>query len=429
MKNLNNNSGVSLIITIIFVSAFMLLLASMAQSQLAVIRNIANRENADKTRMLMIGVEELASYAASKHFSGWNSTAESVLPLEQEVWAAAREMGYATCDTQNANNGTKPCAGFSVQGRGNANTRVRFDNSQYYSVPTPFYDGTRMIGTGSAAKALPTGESECSPTTYKDGTQANDPCFWDKLAVGQTVEIPLYYEDANGVVQNINLATSTFKLRVRTPCDNAKYEEVAGCQRVELFPRVSTTTDSYRNVKKDKVLIQWMITGEDKTLLAEDAKEGDNIRDLLPANNTEFSAGKINDALSGADSGKLSDFLVLQEDYNGFALGLNSSENLKKSIKAFDSANSTLRLSLVGQPRRNVYDSTQYNPERHANDRSFDVPYLEYQLLVICHTSGCAPSDSKAIISGWVQTADFNKSFVKYRRKEPSFGGFVFENF
>ncbi|MEK7523736.1 MAG: hypothetical protein AAB588_01770 [Patescibacteria group bacterium] len=417
----------SLIIAMLFATAFMLLLAGMAQSQLAVIRNIANRENADKTRALIESVEELASYAASKHFSGWNSTAESVAELEQEAWESAREMGYTSCDTTNAANGTKPCAGFSVQGRGDAGTRINFNGTQYYSVPTPDYDGSKLIGTGSAAKADSQGLSACDPATYKDGTQANDPCFWDRLNVGQTVEIPLYYEDASGVVQNINLATSTFKLRVRTPCDNAGYEEVAGCRRVELFPRVSTTTDSYRNVKKDKVLIQWMITGEDKTLLASDAETGGVRDDRLFKNNTELSAGRINDAMSPNDGRYLSDFLVLQEDHKGTQLA--GSEKEEPLIKAFNSPNSTLRLSLVGQPRRNVYDSTQYNPERHANDRAFDIPYLEYQLLVICNTSGCAPSDSKAILSGWVQIGGFSKSFVKYRRKEPSFGGFVFENF
>ncbi|MEK7524605.1 MAG: hypothetical protein AAB588_06290, partial [Patescibacteria group bacterium] len=122
----SHNSGVSLIIAVIFVSFFMLLLANFAEVQLAVVRNAGNFRNQLRVQSLVDSTEEVATLLAAKHFSGWNSRLQDTAAYEQMLWENARAMGFDSCDTQNANNGTKPCAGFSVQGRGDAGTRINF---------------------------------------------------------------------------------------------------------------------------------------------------------------------------------------------------------------------------------------------------------------------------------------------------------------
>lgn len=434
--NDKNTSGVSLLIAIIFMCFFMLLMADMAQTQLRVIQSMRNRDIEGKVRYLAEGAQEMAALWVHTGLVGGNGSSTTEEPAmreyEQPLLDIANEAGYTNCNVDPAN----PCVGFSVQGRSLDTQTVRLDGVTYFSVPTK--------GTGDA-------RSECDwPASYPDQT-ANDGCNWNKLSMGQSVEIPLYYEDETGV-RKLTLDTGTdFKLRVRTPCyDSRRLERFEAtsstCERAVLFPMVAAT-NFYRKIDKDPVLVQWMITdaGGDEALVAADAKDPDvaihpNERKPNSYENTEITGGRINDAAEffGRPGELMDDHVVLQKvypfrawdpDYNYKGNKVNM-ERIRGTEDIQDFVNRVprpiLRLTLVERPMRDA-DGVPGTDEIDWNDWHLNVPYLEYQLLTTgMHVS---VSDTKSFVRSWAKFGDYEKHLTLNIQRPQSMSGFAMESF
>jgi len=402
-----NTAGVSLIIAIIFVSAFLLVIAGLAEVQIRTIRNIANRESEAKARYLAESAQELANYWVTTKGVGANSEddANGIGLLKGALYVVAQGMGITNCVSTNC------VPDFKIQSRAGAGDTFSLSfgtalPQTYYSVP--------IRRTGSVAK-------ECQvdvPTALAavtDMDKANDACNWNKIGVGETVEVPLYYDDQTGTP---SWGSGSFILRVRTPCED--YENgTTNCtsgERIELYPKVGDP--AYRNRDKDKVLIQWLISSKDggKTMVAGDktvvVQNGSLRVDLSDtrdgSKNTEISAGRIDDAVDNS-SGSLDGFLVLNSDQKGKDLAQSDPQSINSFLQ--NVSNPILRLSLVDQPKR------QAPP-------SLNVPFLEYQLLTTN-----AISDTKSSLSGTIQIGDFKKEFSASQKHEPTLGGFALESF
>lgn len=415
-KTLKDTSGVSLIIAIIFVSAFLLVIAGLAEAQISTIHAIGNRENEGKARYLAEGAAEHALLWAATHGIGANTIDDPnfedyVAPLYND----AAELGFANCaDTdEDSTNGNQPCINIEVIGRSSETVQIAGAGPSYFSIP--------MAGTGDAGE-------NC--TLVNASSDANDECNWNKLSVGQTVEIPLYYVDDSGLVQKLDVSSAgDFLLRIRAPGSE------------ELFP-LFTDEDNYRHIEKDPVLVQWTISGTStapggqvagRTLIAKDNKEGQFRLDENEADeNTEISGGRINAARIAV--GYLNDFIVLGKSNFRNDIGRNITSQGGREAQTISTFlnqvnNPVLRLSLVGQPRRNTSSALgDFDPDNnnHVNSSVFDISYLEYQFLT---DSSHAVSDSKQIIIGWAEFGGFRKEVRREIQREPTLGGFVLEQF
>ena len=93
---------------------------------------------------------------------------------------------------------------YTITGQDNSNETV-------YISPFSGYRSVPILGMGNA------GENCRYPNPLAD-----DPCNWNRIYYGDSVEIPLYVISGDGSVKNFsNLGISDFKIRVRTPCTSA----------------------------------------------------------------------------------------------------------------------------------------------------------------------------------------------------------------
>lgn len=432
-----NHAGVSLIISIFFVSAFMLMIADEAQIILARIRTDANWLGSDKAFYLNESVEEVANFYSAAHGVGanWDSEAARItnssnadlLTYITPIESLAQEIGVSSCG---GGQGQTPCVDFKIKGRAEDTDKINISsgtsayNGSYHSVP--------IINTGSAAE------------TCDNATNADDECNWNKIELGESVQIPLYYEDANGAPQKLDVSgTNKFLLRVRTPlCDTDQLTVGGQCdsstQRILLYPK-SVNTSDFRDINKDPVLIQWIISDEggDNSMIASDAKISrsnkrlklDNITDA--GLNTELTAGRINEA--GNSGGGLFDFVTLDGTQKGTNILTNKDGLVSDFLSKSEIKKPVLRLNLVERPRiancattpltNSTYSDLDY--KKFVNDSNCNVPYLEYQLL----TTDGNLSDTKRNLEGYAIVGDFKKRFKSNIPLPVSAGGFAMESF
>lgn len=419
----NDKKGVSLIIAIIYVSAFLLVIAGLAEANLRTIRAIGNREMQGKAEYLSQSAVELAAYWGGAHNEGEN-TADILDPTERNkifspLYKAAKELGFANCEKEK-------CAEFEVYSRADATQKINALNTSWFSAP--------IKDTGDAAK-------DCT-MNEKDPNFADDQCNWNRLYVGKSVDIPLYYKDNQGKIQILN---GDFKLRMRAPlCKDLKQEPKAYCDinaRLILYPNVTLLKDKpFRNFDKDAVLVQWIISDLNGTssLVASDRadKRDSNLRSLTgQEQSTEISGGRVNDANPNTTPAfDLTNFVVLETKYEG----KNLTEG-KKSKKGFEIIKSfiqdiavkngkpVLHLSLVGQPRK-IYDQEAGDISlelkgKELDNKDRDVPFLEYQLL-----AESPIADSKSNLRAWAELGAFRREITKEFKRAGTLGGFTLEN-
>ena len=428
----NARPGVSLLVAVLFISALLLVMAGLFEVQIRSQTAIRNRENDEKAKLLADSAVELASFWQEVQGVGFSTddlTPEELTQMSEPLYEIADLMGVENCPDLdgNANNGLQSCVGFEVKGRPAAADRVTFDDQgtarQLYSVP--------MQGTGTAAEA-------CGNTP----ADADDPCNWNKLAFDQVVEIPLYYETPDGVSHHPDLRDpeSYWALRIRTPCEPAHAGELdnesEGCQpenRILLYPPVANSYDTaYLNVNQDKVLVQWLISsfdGEDVLLAREGTDQNHPDSRPVPDNddqfnpneglrlNSQLSAGRLNEANDALSDPAwfLHDFIVLLKHLSGSTVSADT-PTIADFLSPLD--RSILRLKVVNRPRR-ADDPT---PEEHE-DRRYDLPALEYQLL-----TSEPMGDSKAVMNGFATVAGRLRQSTAWRARPTVLGGFVLEN-
>lgn len=418
--NLKDKSGASLVIALIYVSAFLLVIAGLTEAVLKTTQAIRNSETSAKAFYLAEGAMEKARLWIKENGVGENAVSGDFSADDREEYleelfeeAAMAGIGDCASDSDPVREGVQPCIGFEVLGRGSgAAAQVRLNSADYYSVP--------MKGTGNAGE-------NCAGRAVDSLSNADDPCNWNRLNFGQSVEIPLTYDGGETIF------SGQFKLRIRTPCgsfDDSR--ELSECsENIDLYPL--TSASDYRNTSADPVLVQWLISGETAgresvTLIANDRlARTDELRheNSTTGNaNTELSGGRINEAKRDGDD--LNYYAVLEQNYSSKNISAISPGEISSFLATIN--NPVLRLSLVTHPKKNQKsDGTLYSPSPALiNDASFDLPYLEYQLL----TDGGHPvPDSKSRIRAWMRIGDFREEIIKDVERPASLSGFAMENF
>ena len=181
------------------------------------------------------------------------------------------------------------------------------------------------------------------------------------------------------------------------------------------------------------MLAQWTITGTStgpggsivsKTLIANDRNLA-SLRHRDVDKNTELSAGRINDAKSGADIGNLDQFIVLGKTHQGTEIVPGGGFPPPRPIEDFDVTHPIFSLSMVDIPRRNTVEGDPYDPVTDdINLSKFDIPYLEYQIL-----SSNPISDFKSDVIGFAEFGGFRKEIRRSLKHPETLGGFVLETF
>lgn len=397
-------------------SAMMLVMGGLYEVQLKIIKNKVNREMSAKLGYLVESAEELANYYAKTHGAGVNSAAdpewESKYMAELSDSAAEMGLDYNGCP----GNDSALCE-IQVVGRAPVDKTVKLA-----SLPTADFFSAPMRGTGSAGEKC----DELNATNSPALNDADNPCNWDRLYVGQNAGIPLYYVDINGNrVMPAGAASVDFRLRVRTPsCSNPS--SLNGCinGRIELFPPADNA--SYLYPDRDPVLVQWMIRDENgsSTVVAYDKYDTkvDDERD--PLLNTEISSGRVNKM-------NVSNFFIvlIQGDEGKDTKGRSLSPKISDLI--MNDNKPVLSLNLVTIPQRNHNGTRNFNytseTNNDLNDSSFNVPYLEYQVL----SGGGSPmADGKSYITGDMKVGDFGRKLNRgFKRPTNPSSGYAIESF
>jgi len=249
----------------------------------------------------------------------------------------------------------------------------------YYYLPIP--------GTGDAAST-----GECSISEHLD---ADHSCNWNKISVGDSVNIPLYYDDGSGALSfpdTINL--SEFYLRMRTPCENGSLaDDCDGDDRYEISSKSST---SFLETSDNPAIVLWEFVGEKLTgteyEIPNDAASSGN-RSLQE--NNEIYEALIDhtpwSSASGFDNTVLLGITGLGSSFTGI-LDLHSFIN--------DTGYTDLYFSMSIINELEDYTSGD------------TVPYLEYQIVTLTNTGTPIISPTAEIIGeGYYDAGEFTYFF------------------
>jgi len=347
--------------------------------------------------------------------------------------------GYSATLTPKNYGGGVSTAAVTIQGQVPMDVRYTSPSSyaNMYGAPTP---GTGNVGAGcDPLKALRSDGFWYSPTKtphYVAGTNqpdstytinvleaADHPCNWNRIKVGESVSIPLYYtttdvnlgcpvDPSNSGSYVCNLVTSqsldSFVLRVRTPCINK--DEMC------LFSGRYDFDTSYIDpvYGSNEPIMSWQITGVDQAtqaslvlgpkivIISEFLKPASSIISeykLLSSKSTGFTVLEIsNSGNNGTDLNKCSDNIL------NFLLNQSSTcdWNLPLSIQK-----PTLKLSIIQSMK------SASPPET--------IPYLEYQLLSSLALS-TPPADTSQTITSEGLSGEFKWTLEV---KKPQGGGLL----
>ncbi|MBD3328439.1 hypothetical protein GF340_03995 [Candidatus Peregrinibacteria bacterium] len=164
--------------------------------------------------------------------------------------------------------GSRLQAGYEVKGQ--VPVKFKYGSASgyedMYGIPTP---GTGDAGTLCDPVRPNLGGSDYDGFIYLDGNGDEqkadknidadlDPCNWNKIYLGDTVTIPLYYTDTNGNAVNIITSPSDeFILRIKTPCEDGSEWCASSSNRYSLDE--SNDDPTYGT---NEPVVSWQITGK-----------------------------------------------------------------------------------------------------------------------------------------------------------------------
>jgi Tfp pilus assembly protein PilX len=137
----------------------------------------------------------------------------------------AAKPSYQLCPPTNSSSGVASATpNCTVSASYTINGQVKDTySSGDYGIPAP--------GTGDVGQNCDQLNPDIKDSFSYDGTKftygtngkyppEDNPCNWNKIKVGETASIPLYYTDSSGTAQNIFTATGSpsFTIRIRTAC-------------------------------------------------------------------------------------------------------------------------------------------------------------------------------------------------------------------
>lgn len=333
-------------------------------------------------------------------------------------------------------------AAVKIQGQVPANVKYESPSNYHdmYGVPTP---GTGNVGADcdplKAFRSMPFWYTADSTPHYFEGSSqpsdgktwlgpfdaADHPCNWNKIKVGESVSVPLYYSTtdvnsgcpADPAVSGsyvCNLITSqssdSFILRVRTPCDNG--DEM--CLASGRFDFDTGNINPTYGINEP--IMSWQITGVDlathKSLVL-----GPNIiifgnPPALKSQSTIIHEFKLN----GSQQSTTNPFEVLYQTSNGTDLDKCSdiALNFLMNQPTFCSnwGSNQIIKPLI---KLSVIQSMKANPAQDT------IPYLEYQFLSDFATSA-PPTDTSQTITSEGFSGEFKWTLEV---KKPQGGGLL----
>lgn len=357
MKKVGKQPGAySLIFAFVMMTGIMLVASATIENTQNKVRYFNELEGSSKARLAAesavdLALRDLRGYEAGYESSNSNAFCEYADPANPG----------AACQTS---------AEYQVLSLG-----TQLGASSRYFTPIP--------NTGDAA---PFGECSILDNSQQS---VNHSCNWNKLMVGQTINIPLYsVNSSNGDIElpSLDPAWTNWYLKVRTPCTNGSLAN--NCDGGSRYVLDGDSSD-YAN---DDTIILWQLTA----LIDDGSPEGD-IVSLVPndevfelfgtafrdfALNTEVYESLINDPSINAN---LTGYIVLkaeaEDEYQplyDLSVGDPGAIGAGNSLKQL-----ALQLNIVS-PLVEQFTGNS-------------VPYLEWQLS----TSGPAPfADNKTVIVG-----------------------------
>jgi Tfp pilus assembly protein PilX len=214
--------GTSLLVALGLTTIIVLVALGVSSVVVSSIRDSANANGANAAYYAAEGAMEEGLLADANKGEGYTAAQTATSP----------------CPTTSATTNTSCAvsAGYSISGQ--VKDTLKYEGStnfkDNYGIPTPgtgnvgqncdqinpdisenfTYDTTTGINVGGA----PTTSTGKAATQYPP---EDNPCNWNKIKVGETASIPLYYTDANGAAQNIFTASPAgqgFIIRIRTAC-------------------------------------------------------------------------------------------------------------------------------------------------------------------------------------------------------------------
>src|SRR3989339_57905 len=285
-----------------------------------------------------------------------------------------------------------------------------------------------------------------------DDKEMDHPCSWNKIYVGETVNIPLWfygmdtgttYGTADGIIDPAEDypvsggdKLENFYLRMRTPCVDGG--EDATCERYEFYGDndiYNTSIESNIN----KTIVNWEIIGQNlvdesqiynlqanlayngyRTNSYVDCVYSEIFQELIDLsnyttpeycfllNNANLSLKNI--VLSTFHSGHLNNNSVLNDTISNYLLNLStwSSNNLHKPV---------LKLQVIDELR------LQENQQDTSLLKDQAIPYLEYQVM-----TNRPIGNARRIIEATATFGNVQEKIVWDEAQEGAMGGFGLQN-
>ncbi|MEZ4086920.1 MAG: hypothetical protein R3B71_01040 [Candidatus Gracilibacteria bacterium] len=391
--------GVSLIIAIGLVTVITLFSLIVSNVVVTSIRQSANVNQANKAFFNTEGALEQGLLANSKEGAGYSS-------------------GETAADNLDAT--------FEIQGQVPVNTQYDTPSSYdgMYGAPTP--------GSGNVAEDCDPDKPWIStPFNYDNGGYIEDPttgydaadhpCNWNKITVGEVVNIPLYVTgqcsaNPDSICDPADLGLDTIIVRLRTPCANGD-EFCAPIDRFDL-----DTANGDPEVAGDDTIVDWQITGVPmgggSTYVMGPDRQFD--LDFYLCNghcpwSSEIYESKLNlqknqsfetltIAQSGGENGEETKTKTVGVIYN-----------FLHDLSPWNVGGAAQRTSAIHKPvlKLSVINSLQQS-------LSTVIPYLEYQILT--DVQNYAPTDASQTIRAEGYSGDF-KQILEV--KQPQEGGIL----
>ncbi|MCA9374623.1 hypothetical protein KC725_05690 [Candidatus Peregrinibacteria bacterium] len=395
-----HREGVSLIIAIGLVTVITLFSLIVSNVVVTSIRQSANVNQANKAFFNTEGALEQGLLANSKEGAGYSS-------------------GETAADNLDAT--------FEIQGQVPVNTQYDTPSSYdgMYGAPTP--------GSGNVAEDCDPDKPWIStPFNYDNGGYIEDPttgydaadhpCNWNKITVGEVVNIPLYVTgqcsaNPDSICDPADLGLDTIIVRLRTPCANGD-EFCAPIDRFDL-----DTANGNPEVAGDDTIVDWQITGVPmgggSTYVMDPNRDA---WDVFPCFGnrcpwvTEIYESLLNQQKNNAS------FENLVIEQNSTKLGLEPKTkntgnlyNFIHNISPWDVGGMAQRISEIHKPvlKLSVINSLQ-------ESQSTVIPYLEYQILT--DAQNYAPTDASQTIRAEGYSGEF-KQILEV--KQPQEGGIL----
>lgn len=367
--------GFALVIALGLVALITIFTMSILSTLIETIRATRNLESADEAYYAAEGGLEMGLLANKGKSAGFETNGT---------------LDYATI------NGSK--ANWTVQGKTTCLLTNSLDpsscaDSNVYYIPRP--------GSGNAS-------ANCDPLqTYadsdNDGTpDANHPCNWGKIGVGDAIAIPLHRatlpgeegldnNPSDGVLDPVEMNITSIKLRMRTPCKNA----TPFCDDADRYD-LDTSYDS-TFLQGDTIML-WEIVGE----CEKNDKSDKKICYITQIDDMHSSYGKgliINseiyaDLINKANSDANYDHTVLTTtessntpDYGDDTFGFRGEilyflKNIKSQYPEYDfSATDTSWDWTKRQIHKPFFNLSLIHSL--VNHDGGSIPYLEYQMEIV----------------------------------------------